>query len=85
MRDAPEGRGTGASACEVAREYVERVAEAARDEGVVVRLDHVDLFEKMTFRRVRGPVAETDEVVLVGAMWVGKTRLIDNLLVNWEV
>lgn len=64
---------------------MESVAREARGEGVVMRFDHVDLFEKTTFRRVRGKVGEGEEVVIVGAVWVGKTRLIDNLLVGWEV
>lgn len=76
---------TGAEACAAARELVESVAREAEGEGVVIKFDHIDLFEKTTFRRVRGEVREGEEVVLVGAMWVGKTRLIDNLLVNWQV
>jgi pantoate--beta-alanine ligase len=76
---------TGAEACAAARELVESVAREAEGEGVVIKFDHIDLFEKTTFRKVRGEVREGEEVVLVGAMWVGKTRLIDNLLVNWQV
>lgn len=79
------GGATGEEACAAARELVESVAREARGEGVVMRFDHVDLFEKTTFRRVRGKVGEGEEVVIVGAVWVGKTRLIDNLLVGWEV
>ncbi|KAJ9095764.1 hypothetical protein QFC19_007477 [Naganishia cerealis] len=95
--------GTAAEAIRLAREEVERVAEqAAREEGggVVVRLDHVDVFEPGTFRRLRRSLinpsssqveagktpaeAGRRKAVVVGAMWVGRTRLIDNLLVGWE-
>ncbi|WVQ76755.1 pantoate-beta-alanine ligase [Cryptococcus sp. DSM 104548] len=50
--------------------------------GVEMRLDYVELFDRATFEPVRGPVGER-EMVLAGALWMGKTRLIDNVLLGW--
>lgn len=76
---------TGAEACAAATELVASVAKDAEREGVQMKLDHIDVFEKTTFRKVKGKVRSGEEVVVVGAVWVGRTRLIDNLLVNWQV
>lgn len=75
---------TASEALDRARYHIEETAARASGEKVEIRLDHVDCFERTTFARVRGAVGRR-EVVLVGAMWVGRTRLIDNLLVNWDV
>ncbi|OCF41839.1 pantoate-beta-alanine ligase [Kwoniella heveanensis CBS 569] len=53
--------------------------------GVELQLDYIEVFDKYTFEPIRGPVGEGREFVVAGAVWVGKTRLIDNLLVGWEV
>ncbi|GHJ84476.1 hypothetical protein NliqN6_0878 [Naganishia liquefaciens] len=82
---AADPNATATEALDRARHYIEETAVRAAVEKVEVRLDHVDCFERTTFARVRGPVGSQREVVLVGAMWVGRTRLIDNLLVNWDV
>ncbi|WVQ83974.1 pantoate-beta-alanine ligase [Cryptococcus sp. DSM 104549] len=52
--------------------------------AVDLRLDYVDLFDKRTFESIRG---ETDgrEMVLAGAVRLGKTRLIDNVLLGWSL
>jgi pantoate--beta-alanine ligase len=76
---------SGAEACAAAQELVQQVAEQAAKEGVEMRLDHIDVFEKTTFRKVKGKLRDGEEVVVVGAVWVGRTRLIDNLLVGWDV
>lgn len=84
---------TAAEAIRVATEELNTVKSQAEGEGVTVTLDHVDIFEPGTFRRLRGPLlrstsdggnGEKRKAVVVGAMWVGRTRLIDNLLVGWE-
>ncbi|WVR04367.1 pantoate-beta-alanine ligase [Kwoniella sp. DSM 27419] len=53
--------------------------------GVELRMDYVEAFDKTTFEPIRGPIGEARQFVLAGAVWVGKTRLIDNLLVGWDV
>ncbi|WVQ97767.1 pantoate-beta-alanine ligase [Kwoniella sp. CBS 9459] len=53
--------------------------------GVELQMDYIEVFDKYTFEPIRGPVGEGRELVVAGAVWVGKTRLIDNLLVGWEV
>ncbi|KAJ9105511.1 hypothetical protein QFC21_001882 [Naganishia friedmannii] len=86
---------TAGEAISVATEELKTVKREAEREGVTVTvtLDHVDIFEPGTFRRLRGPLirstmdggeGEKRKAVVVGAMWVGRTRLIDNLLVGWE-
>ena len=53
-------------------------------EGVDMKVDYFEVFDKETFAPVRGPVGGR-EVVIAGAVWVGKTRLIDNLLLGWDM
>ena len=48
-----------------------------------IKLDYVEVFDKHTFGPVRGKVETGRERVIAGAMWVGGTRLIDNLLLGW--
>ena len=52
---------------------------------VEMTLDYVELFDPSTFEPVRGPIRGRGRMVLAGAIWVGKTRLIDNLLLGWDV
>jgi len=52
--------------------------------GVDMKVDYFEVFDKETFEPVRGPVWGR-EVVIAGAVWVGKTRLIDNLLLGWDM
>ncbi|OXC67251.1 pantoate-beta-alanine ligase [Cryptococcus neoformans] len=63
-----------------------RIAKASPEEGggVDLELDYIELFDKTTFNPVRGDVTGK-EMVLAGAVWVGKTRLIDNLLLGWKL
>lgn len=82
---ASDPAATASEALDRAKHYIEEVATRASGENVEIKLDHVDCFERTTFARVRGAVGPHREVVLVGAVWVGRTRLIDNLLVNWDV
>ncbi|WWC87165.1 pantoate-beta-alanine ligase [Kwoniella dendrophila CBS 6074] len=55
-----------------------------KGKGVELQLDYIETFDKDTFQPIRGPIGENKQFVLAGAIWVGKTRLIDNLLVGWE-
>lgn len=52
--------------------------------GVDMKVDYFEVFDKETFEPVRGQVGRR-EVVIAGALWVGKTRLIDNLLLGWDM
>jgi pantoate--beta-alanine ligase len=52
--------------------------------GVDMKVDYFEVFDKETFEPVRGQVGGR-EVVIAGAVWVGKTRLIDNLLLGWDM
>lgn len=61
-----------------------QVAESAA-RGVILKLDYFEVFDKETFEPVRGSVGRGRELVIAGAVWVGKTRLIDNLLLGWDM
>ena len=60
------------------------VQEAIAKSDVGLRVDYFEVFDKETFEPVRGAM-DGREVVIAGAVWVGKTRLIDNLLLGWEM
>ncbi|ODN96448.1 pantoate-beta-alanine ligase [Cryptococcus wingfieldii CBS 7118] len=60
-----------------------QASSVSKEAGVETRLDYVELFDRTTFEPVRGPVGDK-EMVLAGALWVGKTRLIDNVLLGWK-
>jgi pantoate--beta-alanine ligase len=58
---------------------VKRRARSRIPEGKVLRLEYLEIVDPETFR----PVANVARSVLIaGALWVGTTRLIDN--VRWE-
>jgi pantoate--beta-alanine ligase len=86
-----EGQVTGEHLVSIAREVVVRKQEELRKAGaeggggVDLKLDYVEVFDKDTFQPVRGTVERGRELVLAGAVWVGKTRLIDNLLLGWDM
>ncbi|KAH8925781.1 Pantoate-beta-alanine ligase [Atractiella rhizophila] len=69
---------------------IEEGVQAAATDGVSAKRDYVavcgreldDLTEE-TEKDARGE--DSRAVVLVGAIWVGKTRLIDNLVVGWNL
>ncbi|KAI9635522.1 putative PAN6 Pantoate-beta-alanine ligase [Dioszegia hungarica] len=52
---------------------------------VELRMDYIEVFDRHTFEPVRGRLELGREVVVAGAAWVGKTRLIDNLLLGWGI
>ena len=54
-------------------------------EEVRLELDYIELFDRDTFAPVRGRLEDGRPLVLAGAMMVGKTRLIDNVLLGWDV
>jgi pantoate--beta-alanine ligase len=54
-------------------------------EGVDLKVDYFEVFDKETFEPVRGRIESGRELVVAGAVWVGKTRLIDNLLLGWNM
>lgn len=55
------------------------------NDKVRLDLDYIEVFDKETFEPVRGPVGNGRELVIAGAIWVGQTRLIDNLLLGWDM
>ncbi|WWD00254.1 pantoate-beta-alanine ligase [Kwoniella sp. B9012] len=86
-KDTAEGKDiTGedliAASTRVVLDEQERIL--SENEGVELQLDYIELFDKDTFEPIRGPIGAGREFVIAGAIWVGKTRLIDNLLVGWE-
>ena len=64
---------------------IERLRDAPEGIDADLRLDYIEVFDKHTFEPVIGEVEEGREMVIAGAVWVGQTRLIDNLLLGWEV
>lgn len=52
---------------------------------VEMKMDYIEVFDPRTFEPVRGPIERGRELVIAGAIWVGKTRLIDNLLLGWGI
>lgn len=67
----------------VVSEEISRIA--TQGEPVDMRLDYFEVFDRWTFEPVRGRIEPGRECVIAGAVWVGKTRLIDNLLLGWGV
>jgi pantoate--beta-alanine ligase len=78
---------TGKSKEECIREAVDVIENTkleAEREGVYVRLDYIEMNESMTFEVLGDEEKQpsNEAVILSGAVWVGKTRLIDNLLIG---
>lgn len=74
-----------ATATSVILAEVERLKDAPEGKDVDLRLDYIEVFDKHTFEPIRGEVQQGREMVIAGAVWVGQTRLIDNLLLGWDV
>lgn len=78
---------TGKTKQECIQEAVDAIEktklEAAR-EGVELRLDYLEMNQSETFEVLGDEVREAsnEAVILSGAVWVGKTRLIDNFLIG---
>jgi len=84
-KEAWRSGASGASMIEAAENVVKAEGEriAAAGEDVSLKLDYFEVFDRDSFAPVRGQAAE-DKLVVAGAVWVGKTRLIDNILLGWE-
>ncbi|KDQ08944.1 hypothetical protein BOTBODRAFT_117862 [Botryobasidium botryosum FD-172 SS1] len=67
-----------------ATEFVESCARDAEAKGVHVKLDYIEMNDPETFEIVDWDTRLEDgrPVILSGAVWVGKTRLIDNILLG---
>ncbi|EJC99950.1 Pantoate-beta-alanine ligase [Fomitiporia mediterranea MF3/22] len=73
-----------------AHSFLHSEAERAkREDGVDLRVDYVEMNDPWTFDVVDGSETKTkssddgeDVWILSGAMWVGRTRLIDNVLLG---
>jgi pantoate--beta-alanine ligase len=66
-----------------ARDLIESAASRATSEGITIKYDYIEVFDKTTFEPIRGELKGREGVV-AGAIWLGKTRLIDNLLIGWD-
>lgn len=76
---------TAQSAIQAARDLIEQTSDKASGEsGITIKFDYIEVFDKVTFEPIRGEL-NGREAVVAGAMWLGKTRLIDNLLIGWDV
>lgn len=75
---------TGNDMVSLAKRVIENEAESAKNEGIEMKVDAIQVFDKGSFREL-GERQVKGEVVICGAMWLGKTRLIDNLLINWKI
>jgi len=88
LQAAARAWATGANKQEAVRHALAQL-EAARDEGeqhgVEIRVDYVEMNGLDTFEEVGDEqVQEPDgaPVILSGAVWFGRTRLIDNIIIG---
>ena len=83
---AKEGWETGFLKSECVAKSEELVESIRAEARVEVRLDYVELNDSDSFEVVGGGETKADyrtrPVFLSGALWVGKTRLIDNLILG---
>lgn len=70
------------NALEQARQFVQQRVVSAEAKGVKLRLDYVSLTDPDTFEPVSWARKDDPDrtAILSGALFVGETRLIDNLL-----
>ena len=68
---------------------VEQAQDRSKKDGVEMRLDYIEMNDPWTFNPIQASDTrsslrdgQTDVVILSGALWVGKTRLIDNILLG---
>lgn len=85
-RAAWEGGASGSSMIETAAKVVADEQSRIKSEGENVELkpDYFEVFDRHTFEPFRGAPSADDKLVISGAVWVGRTRLIDNLLLGWD-
>jgi pantoate--beta-alanine ligase len=68
---------------DAAKEVIQRAKECAEEEdGVSMRLDYIELNWADTLKPVEHVVDQGRPVILSGAIWVGRTRLIDNVILG---
>ena len=83
---AKEGWETGFSKSECVARAKELVESVRANAGVEMRSDYVELNDSDSFEVVGDGKTRmdygTDPVLLSGALWVGRTRLIDNLILG---
>lgn len=80
---------------EVVADQVRRIEEEADEDKkkVQIKLDYIEIFDRDSFQPIRGGLlsdgpsssSQVRKSVICGAMWLGRTRLIDNLLIGWDV
>ncbi|KZS94672.1 Pantoate-beta-alanine ligase [Sistotremastrum niveocremeum HHB9708] len=68
-------------AIEKALAYLKERSSAAEADGVLIKPDYIHMNDPDTFDDVQ-TYEEGKAVILSGAMWVGKTRLIDNIILG---
>lgn len=69
----------------IARQLLEDECAKAKAAGVEMRIDYVEVNDPWTFEVVgnlKSKESPEDVLILSGAMWVGRTRLIDNVLLG---
>jgi len=87
LQDAARTWAAGASKRETVHCAIKRL-EAARDEGekqgVEVRVDYVEMNDPDSLEDLGGEARRSDDapVILSGAAWFGRTRLIDNVILG---
>ncbi|KAI6006725.1 Pantoate-beta-alanine ligase [Pisolithus orientalis] len=80
--------GTKEQSVSAAVTIIERGREQATLKGVTVELDYIEMNHSDTFGILDGEARKDSEslertpVILSGALWVGKTRLIDNIILG---
>ncbi|KIY49950.1 Pantoate-beta-alanine ligase [Fistulina hepatica ATCC 64428] len=72
-----------------ARELISEASRTAEEAGVQIRLDYIELNDSDSFRvledeetRASWQNARGHPVILSGALWVDRTRLIDNIILG---
>lgn len=82
QREWEGGSSSAEQALTCAREFVQQRTKEAKDRDVELVLDYVAIMDPETFEPVNWAQREDPNrtAILSGALFVGKTRLIDNLL-----
>jgi pantoate--beta-alanine ligase len=66
-----------------AQDVIQHAKEAAEKDGVFMRLDYIELNWADTLKPVEGvDQGGRGPVILSGAIWIGRTRLIDNVILG---
>jgi pantoate--beta-alanine ligase len=88
LQEAARVWATGASKREVVKRTIEQL-EVARDEGkkhgVEIRVVYIKMNDSVTFEEIGDEQVQRPDcapVLLTGAVWFGRTRLIDNIVLG---